>query len=190
MNCNISINGDIGSGKSSVCKVLSEEYGYEHVYIGELFRKIAEERGVSVTELHDIARVDPSIDKRLDDLQTELDDSRTDIVFDARLAWYFAPKSFSVYITVRPEIAAERIFKSQDRIAEKYSKVEEVFDEIVKRREIEVNRYYEKYGVRFDDLSKYNLIVDSSDKSPESVANIIIGAIMSQSQNEVLNIFG
>ncbi|MBO5489595.1 MAG: dephospho-CoA kinase, partial [Eubacterium sp.] len=54
---NISITGTLGSGKSSVCKLLKEK-GYDIISNGVLFREIAEEKGVSVVELNEIAKTD------------------------------------------------------------------------------------------------------------------------------------
>ena len=42
---NISITGTLGSGKSSVCKILKEN-GYDIISNGVLFREIAEEKSV------------------------------------------------------------------------------------------------------------------------------------------------
>ena len=41
---NITMTGNLGSGKTSVCKEL-KEMGYEIISAGGLFRQLAEERG-------------------------------------------------------------------------------------------------------------------------------------------------
>ena len=47
---NITITGNLGGGKSSVCKEL-EKYGFKIITGGGLFRDIAREKGISVLEI-------------------------------------------------------------------------------------------------------------------------------------------
>ena len=44
---NITITGNLGSGKSSVAKILKEK-GYEYSSTGNIFRQLAMEKGMSV----------------------------------------------------------------------------------------------------------------------------------------------
>ncbi len=48
----ITLTGNLGSGKSTICKILREEYGFEIYSTGTVQRKIAEEFGVSVLEMN------------------------------------------------------------------------------------------------------------------------------------------
>ena len=48
---NISITGNLGSGKSSVAKILQKK-GYEIFSTGKVFRELAMEKGVSVEEFN------------------------------------------------------------------------------------------------------------------------------------------
>lgn len=68
---NISITGTLGSGKSSVCKILKEN-GYDIISNGVLFREIAEEKGITVVELNELAKKDKSIDDMLDERSIRL----------------------------------------------------------------------------------------------------------------------
>ena len=43
---NISITGNLGAGKSSICKIL-KAHGYEIISAGTIFRQLAQERGLS-----------------------------------------------------------------------------------------------------------------------------------------------
>jgi len=44
----ISISGLPGSGKSTVAKILAEKLGFERIYMGAIFRKMADQKGVSI----------------------------------------------------------------------------------------------------------------------------------------------
>ncbi len=63
----IAISGQAASGKTTVARELANRLNYRFVSIGELFRRIAVERGVSLLELHRIAETDFSIDRAVDE---------------------------------------------------------------------------------------------------------------------------
>ena len=97
---NITITGNLGSGKSSVAKKLIEK-GYEYSSTGNIFRQLAMERGLSVEEFNKqineaASRGDHSVDKMIDDTTTRIGKERDQVVFDSRLAWHFAPESFKI----------------------------------------------------------------------------------------------
>src|SRR2546425_9448634 len=48
----IAIAGPIGVGKSTVARQLAAALGYRYISGGEVFREIARERGISVTEVN------------------------------------------------------------------------------------------------------------------------------------------
>ena len=95
---NITITGNLGSGKSSVAKILQEK-GYEIFSTGKVFRQLAMEKGLSVEEFNKqvneaAAQGDRSVDKMIDDTTTRIGEEKDMVVFDSRLAWHFAPKKF------------------------------------------------------------------------------------------------
>lgn len=63
----VAVSGQAASGKTTVARKLASKLNYRFVSIGELFRKIAVERNVSLVELHRIAESDFSIDKAVDE---------------------------------------------------------------------------------------------------------------------------
>ena len=67
----IAISGEAASGKTTIARLLAWKLGYRVVSIGELFRKVAQERGVSLIELHRLAEVDHSIDRMVDSYALE-----------------------------------------------------------------------------------------------------------------------
>ena len=50
----ITLTGNLGSGKSTLSKILEAEYGYEIFSTGKVIRKIAEEHGLSVLEMNEL----------------------------------------------------------------------------------------------------------------------------------------
>jgi cytidylate kinase len=107
---NISITGSLGAGKSTITKLLCEKLGFEHFVGGSIMRKMAIDMGIDLVELGNRAKLDPSIDKLIDDTQKQyLETHLQNTIIDSRLGFFFAPYSFRLYLTVSPIIAAERI---------------------------------------------------------------------------------
>lgn len=177
----ITIAGKLGSGKSSTAKKVAEILGYKHLSSGDFMRDIANERGISLMELNQIAEKDNSIDKELDDRNIEIG-KQSDIVIDSRLGFHFIPESFRVYLDLHPEIAAERILKDKEdnpnRLKEDnraFDTKEDVMKSIIERQESEKSRYDRIYNIKDVSCSdNYNLIIDTSKYTLEEVSQKII----------------
>ncbi len=57
---------------------------------------------------------------------------------------------------------------------ENYTSVEEHKKALIERFEKENERYFKLYGVRKEDYSNYDLVIDTTNKTPEEVAKLII----------------
>lgn len=176
---NISITGNLGSGKSSVAKILQEQ-GYEIFSTGKVFRQLAMEKGVSVEEFNKqvneaASRGDRSVDKMIDDTTTKISEERDNVVFDSRLAWHFAVKSFKVFVITDINESSRRVFHDSVRAnSESYSSQEECKRALINRQKLETVRYKEIYDIDYYDMSNYNLVIESTDASPQEIANEIL----------------
>ena len=169
---NITLTGNLGSGKSSVCKEL-QKFRHEIISAGDIFRSIATERGLTVTELNEQAKQDKSIDDMLDHRTMELDQKKDNVVFDSRLAWHFTKNSFKVFLFVELDEAASRVFQGTARNAETYGSVEETKEGLCKRAQLEQERYKQLYQVDYYDPKNYDLIIESTNATPEEIASEI-----------------
>ena len=70
---------------------VAEHTGFRIITTGEMFRTIAAEKGVSVTELNQMAESDFDIDKQVDDFLVSLNDVEEDLVLDSRMAFPGSP---------------------------------------------------------------------------------------------------
>ena len=116
---NITITGNLGSGKSSIGKILKEK-GYEIVSTGNIFRQLAMDKGLSVEEfnrqVNEATRNgDRSVDKMIDDTTAKIGRERDNIMFDSRLAWHFVPDSFKVFVITDINEASRRVFNDSVR---------------------------------------------------------------------------
>jgi cytidylate kinase len=176
---NITITGNLGSGKSSVAKILKEN-GYEIVSTGNIFRQLAMEKGLSVEEfnkqVNDAAsRGDRSVDKMIDDTTTKIGKERDHIVFDSRLAWNFAPESFKVFVITDIDEASRRVFNDSLRAnSESYESQEACKKALINRQKLETVRYKEIYDIDYYDMSNYNLIIESTSAAPSEIAREIL----------------
>ena len=173
MNTIITITGDLGSGKSTVSKLLRERLNYEYVYTGKIQRMIAERYNMTTMELNKYSETHPEIDEEIDSTFKSLNNS-SHLIVDSRMAWFFIPKSFKVYLKTDLMVAINRISSDSQRINESYSSQEEAANMITARKESENKRYMELYGADSSDLSHFDLVIDTSYMTPEQVAESIM----------------
>lgn len=165
----ISLAGDLGSGKSTVGKLLAEEFGAELYSTGTIQRAIATEMGMTTLQLNQYMETHPEIDNKIDDGLRALESEEKNLIIDSRMAWHFVPSSFSVYMMAEPYISAERIMKA-GRSSEPFASVEEAVCSITERRKSEMLRYTQLYSVNIKDMENYRYVIDTSYVFPETVA--------------------
>lgn len=176
---NITITGNLGSGKSSVAKILKEK-GYEYSSTGNIFRQLAMEKGLSVEEFNKqvneaASRGDHSVDKMIDDTTTRIGEERDHVVFDSRLAWHFAPKSFKVFIITDIDEASRRVFNDSLRAnSESYESQAACRKALINRQKLETVRYKEIYDIDYYDMSNYNLVIESTSAAPDEIVHEIL----------------
>lgn len=168
MNIKISLAGDLGSGKSTVGKLLAKEFGAECYSTGTIQRAIATEMGMTTLELNRYMETHPEIDGRIDDGLRALEHEPKDLIIDSRMAWHFVPSSFSVYMMCDARVSAERILNA-GRESEPFSSIEEAVRSVADRRKSEMLRYSGLYGVNIKDTENYDYVIDTSFVPPETV---------------------
>lgn len=171
----ISLAGDLASGKGETSKILIEKLGYGIYRNGQYFRELAKKMNMSVTEFNIYVEKHPEIDRDIENSAAEYAKNNDKFIIDARLGWYAVPESFKVYLTVDMDVAAKRAFYDADRKeTEKFETIEEQKEDMLKRYKLENERYYKLYNVRKDDMSNYDLVVDTTNITPEQVADKIV----------------
>lgn len=168
----VSLAGDLGSGKSTVGAILKERFNAEVISIGKIQRKMAAELGMDTCDFNVYQQTHPEFDKILDTKLAEYEEKQGNYIFDSRMAWHFVPSSFSVYLKCDLKEAAERILNAK-RNDETYENAEQAIKRLTERRTSEKNRYYDFYGVDITDMSNYNVVIDTTGKTPDEVAEEI-----------------
>lgn len=172
----ITLTGNLGSGKSTLSKILENEYKYEIFSTGKVIRQIASDHGVSVLEMNKLMEKDHKYDHEIDNTTARISRENPDknILFDSRLAWNFVEKSFKVFLTVSLDVAAKRVSADLTRgKVENYESLEKAKEQLKERAETEDKRYKDIYGIEYFNMSNYNLILDSTNCIPEILAKIL-----------------
>jgi len=172
----IAISGDLGSGKSTVCRYLKEKYGLDVYSTGQIQRTLAQKYNMDVLAFNKYMETHPEIDEEIDTELVRIGRLDRDMVLDSRMAWHFVPDSFKVYLAVDPDEAARRIMNDQRGKVEKYASHEEARECLMARKKSENQRYITKYGVDCSNPDNYDLIIDTTLLTPEQVAEKIMEA--------------
>ena len=173
----IAIAGELASGKGAISKIIAEKLGYGIYRNGEYFRKLAKEKNMDVTSFNIYVEKHPEIDFEIERSASEYAKTHDQFIIDARLGWYAVPESFKVYLTVDIEEAARRAFYDENRKqTENFKTIEEQKQDLIKRYELENERYFKLYHVKKQDLSNYDFVLDTTKETPEEVAQKIMEA--------------
>jgi len=167
----ITISGTPGSGKSTVAHLLEIKLGVRYIYSGLIFRDMAKEHGMSLKEFGKFCEENSDIDKKLDEHQLEIL-KKGDVILEGRLAGWLAYKnnipSLKVLLDTDIETRAKRIVNREQGNVEKRKK------EIIERERSETARYKKYYNANLKNISFYDLVIDTGDKTPEEIVDIII----------------
>jgi cytidylate kinase len=167
----ITISGPPGSGKSTLSRLLSVKLGMELISAGDIFRKMAQERCMSLEEFGLLAKRDERIDRKLDEKQKKLAREKDNIILEGRLSGFIVDANLKVWLKAPLQIRAERIAQREGK------PVAKAMEETSEREDCERERYLRYYDIDIKDLSVYDLVIDSSKWSPEEISEIVVKAV-------------
>ena len=168
----ITIGGPPGSGTTTVARILAARLNAKLISAGEIFRQIAAERGLSVEQLSEIAERDESLDREIDKRQQAYASSLQHAVFEGRLSAFFVKDAtLKIWLKAPLEVRAKRV-ASRDRL-----RYEEALSAIKMREHSEIKRYERYYRLNPNDLSAYDIVIDSSKFTAEDIASLILHAL-------------
>jgi CMP/dCMP kinase len=172
----ITINGDLGSGKSTVAIELARRLGRRRVSMGDIYRQIAQQRGMTALQLNRHSERDLNVDAHVDRIQQEMAASDEAMIVDSRLGWFFFTDAFKVHLITDPAVAARRVMARPADGVESYASAEEAERHLYERSESERARFLARYHVDKARLRNYSLVCDTTRSRPEDVAAYVIDA--------------
>lgn len=171
----ITISGKPGSGKSSTADKVAELLNYTRYSSGDMVRNMLAREHLTLAEYNEKAVDDHALDEKIDIFLRNLR-TKNDIVIDSRLGFYWIPESFKVYLDLNMQVATVRIFKDamnnnmRTKGGELANSLDLVAKQVKTRMETEQSRFKNLYGVDPYNSEHFDLVIDTSRHSPQTVA--------------------
>ena len=170
----IAISGKSGCGNTTVSRMVADSLDLR--FINFTFRSLAQERGLSLTEVLGLAAEDDSWDREVDTRQAEMAREKGGCVLGSRLAIWMLPEAdLKVFLTASPDTRAKRI---QGREGDSLSDIA-AFTASRDRQDHE--RYLRIYNVDNDDYAFADIVIDTDTVSPAEITEMIIAKIKQKS---------
>lgn len=163
----ITVSGLHGAGRSTQAKRLAESFDLRYISTGMVFREMAESRDLTLEEMSRLAEKDDDFDRYLDARAKE-ESKKGDVVIDATLsAWVAEDPDIKIFLKAPFEERVRRIAEREDR------DIEEIREETRLRERSESERFQQYYEIDIDDLSIYDVILNTLHYDVEGTANIL-----------------
>jgi cytidylate kinase len=172
----VTIGGSHGTGKSTYAEMIAKQFNLRYVSAGQLFRAVAKEKALSLEELSREAANSSEIDRMIDE-RSAAEAAKGDAVIEGQLAAWMAKDLAQIRIYLKAP-NEERIARIANR---DHLDHEAARNQTLERERIQRERYKRYYQIDIDDLSPYNLIIDTGNRSVENASAELISRI-----NEVL----
>jgi cytidylate kinase len=167
----ITLGGLPGSGKTTVARILADKLKLEYINAGDIFRNLAAKKGMTLEEFGFFAERNPNIDKAIDKKLLEIA-RRDNVILEGRLAGIMLElndvEALKIWLEAPLEVRVDRISGRDTKSAEAS------LADTQMREKSEWDRYYNIYHVDIRDLGVYNLVIQTRDRQPESIADEII----------------
>lgn len=161
----ITISGEVGAGKTFIGKKLADRLNLRYESVGEKFKKLAEERNMTVTEILNYLEKNPEEEKKIDEEQHKTEDN---CVLDSRLGFHFVNADLKIYLTASLDERARRISERDG------TSVEKTREMIKEREKTETARYKRIYNVEIRNMNNYDLVIDTGKFETDKILNAIL----------------
>ena len=149
--------------------------GYTRYSAGDMVRDMVRQQKITLEVFNQRAEANHEIDQMIDEKLRELRET-ADIVIDSRLGFYWIPESFKVYLDLSLDVATERIMKDAETNQERATEINAV-DTIAdarraveRRQTTEAKRFTTLYGVDPYREENFDLVINTSGQTPQTVA--------------------
>lgn len=185
----ITISGYPGSGTTTLASALAETKNTTYVNGGDIFRAMAKEKNMSVTEFGKYVNSHPEIDKQIDtqlrkvvteflgineanDIPNktgttiEYDSDKERLILESRLAGWIAGNNASLRFWIHAPITVRASRRKNETIAQ-----------LQTRQEDEINRYKKWYNIDVTDHSIYDYTLNTAKWQQQHLVHFIQEAV-------------
>lgn len=169
----ITVSGPPGAGTTTISEALADALDVECVSGGDVFRDIAAEKGMTLTQLgaeaDESPEIDHLIDRRIRRIAEEWGTASKGLVLTSRLAGWIAGNraDLRIWVDAPPEIRLERLRETREEMPSEL-RVQEV---------TEAGRFESYYDIDITDRSFYDLNVNTARWSPEATLDVVLAAV-------------
>jgi cytidylate kinase len=171
-NLFITVSGPPGCGATTVCNRLSAALDCGYVSGGDIFRQLADERDMSlsqfIAEAEASEEIDRALDRRLQTIAEKWGTANKAFILESRLAGWLAGNraDLRIWLDAPAEVRVDRTRAREEMEAE--MRVREVS---------EAGRYESYYDIDITDQSFYDLSINTARWDEDTVLDILLSAI-------------
>ncbi|MDR2729640.1 MAG: cytidylate kinase family protein [Treponema sp.] len=163
----IAVSGRSGCGNTTVSRIIADKLGLQ--FINYTFRTLAQDRGMSLKTILELAANDDTWDREVDTAQVKLARESRGCVLGSRLAvWMLDDADLKVYLDASPLVRAQRIVKREG------GSLNDVASFTAERDRQDHGRYLRIYSIDTDNYNFADLIINTDKLSPDEIAEKII----------------
>jgi len=163
----IAVSGRSGCGNTTISKMAAESLGLR--FINFTFRSLAQERGLDLKTVLELAAHDDSWDREVDSRQLALARESGGCVLGSRLAvWMLEEADLKVYLNASAQVRAARIVKREG------GSLEEIAAFTAERDRQDHGRYLQIYNIDTDDYSFVDLVIETGSLTPQEIVDLIV----------------
>ncbi len=165
----VTVSGLPGSGTTSLSQHLAKTHQYDLISAGEVFRQMAAEHQMNLTEFGRLAEKDPCFDRMIDERQKEIALAHEDIIVEGRLSAWFVPEAdLRIWLFAPLDTRIHRI-----QVRDTPGDIETAAILTREREACEALRYRTYYNIDIEDLSPYHLVLNSGLWGVEELGSIV-----------------
>ena len=166
----IAVSGKSGCGNTTVSKMLANDLDLQ--FINFTFRSLAQERGIDLKTILELALKDDSIDREVDRRQVQLAKDSGGCVLGSRLAiWMLEEADLKIYLDAGAGVRAKRITNREG------GDPDEVAAFTAERDRQDHARYLRIYNIDTDNYNFVDMIIDTDNINPRQITDLIVNKI-------------
>jgi len=167
----VTISGHSGCGKNSTADLLAKKLRAKVVDTGTIFRAMAKKHGMDVVEFGHFVESHPEIDRNLDDEMVHIAEKTPRLILLGRLTgWMTKQRGLPA---VRVWLAATARTRAKRICGRECVSYRDSLRTLMRRDSDNVIRYKKVYSLDLNDLSIYDIVVPTDNRSLEQVVNIL-----------------